>query len=392
MKKLVFLFSIFLSLSVFSQNFDSIMKKNIELNCTDITPNSSFLFSHYIENNQIDSAKLILDYWKGKCGNTEPVFRANVLFNLAQGKSLDTVIDSFTIRNILIFIDRRASLKALSYSNYDYNKPYFGYLPFFSRFDQLTTQIAGEKINTFNKESIEYLFCELYADINDSIFNKLQENKYQNTSLAKEYKDVINDIKLNSNFNMSLSLGAWIPTGSMKKIGVQPIFSFGVGVDMKKMSYILNFDIKGDKSNVYYMAKREDTGLMDSTNHFSGLYCGFEVGRIIYQTKKSEIRAQLGLGFDGFDAFEDKDKNGNVNNITSIWSYNFNLGINYRFYIGDRYYIGAVAKYHIVDYRIGNIVNFSSNPISLQLTFGLSGRNSNNNGAFDRLKYKGIRR
>jgi len=362
MKKLVFLFSISISLSVFSQNFDSIMKKNIELNCTDITPNSSFLFSNYLENNQIDSAKLILDYWKGKCGNTEPVFRANVLLNLAQGKSLDPIIDSFTIRNILIFIDRRASSKALSYSNYDYYKAYFGYLPFFSRFDQLTTQIAGEKMNTYNKESIEYLFCELYADINDSIFNKLQENKYQNTSLAKEYKDVINEIKPKYKLNTNFSLGAWIPTGSMKKIGVQPSFGFGLGVDIKKMSYNFNFDIKGNKSNVYYMAKRKDTGLMDSTNHFFGGYAGFEVGRIIYQTNKSEIRAQLGLGFDGFDAFEDKNTNDKVNNGTSIYSYNFNLGINYRFYIGDHYYIGAIAKYNIVDYRLGNIVNFFFKP------------------------------
>jgi hypothetical protein len=70
MRKLAFIFSIFISLGLYSQNFDSIMSKRIELNCTDVTQNSSFLFSHYMENNKIDSANLIFDYWKGKCGFT----------------------------------------------------------------------------------------------------------------------------------------------------------------------------------------------------------------------------------------------------------------------------------------------------------------------------------
>lgn len=52
MKKIVFLFLIIYSVVVYSQNFDSIITKTIQLNCPDITPNSSFLFAKYIESNQ----------------------------------------------------------------------------------------------------------------------------------------------------------------------------------------------------------------------------------------------------------------------------------------------------------------------------------------------------
>jgi hypothetical protein len=392
MRKLAFIFSIFISLGLYSQNFDSIMSKRIELNCTDVTQNSSFLFSHYMENNKIDSAKLIFDYWKGKCGLTEPTFRANVFLNLVQGNSIEPIIDSFTIGIILKYRDRRNASKALMYSHYDYNQSYYGFLPFFSRFDQLTTQIASEKINSYSKESIEYLLCEYYSDLNDSILYKLQDKNYLNTSLSKEYYNLIEEIKPKSTFNMNFSFGAWIPTGSMKKFGTKPNFSFEMGADVKKMSYNINISIRGNKSDVYYMAKREDTGLIDSTNSFLGGYMGFEVGRMILQTKKSDFRVQLGVGFDGFDVFEDKDKSDNVSDGTSIFTYNFNLGINYRYYIGDIYYIGAIAKYNIVDYRLGNIVNFSSNPFSLQLTLGFSAINIYSKSLLNRLNYKGKRR
>lgn len=389
MKKLVLIISILLSSGLFAQNFDSIMKKPIVLNCEDVTANSSYLFSHYLDNNQIDSAKLILEYWESKCGLTEPTFRANVLLNLVQGNSIESLIDSYSINFILKYKERRHFSKANMLLNYDNYKSYYGYLPFQSRFDQKTLLIASEKINSTNPESIDYLFCELYADLNDSILIKVQEKAYENTSLRREYNSIVESLKPNPSMYMGLLFGAWVPTGSMKKIGVLPSFGMEVGADIGKMSYGLNMVYKGDKSKEVYLARNKETKQIDSTNYFSSASIGFDVGRLIFQTRRSNFRAQFGIGLDVLTVFEDKNKEDDINSGTSIYSYNFNFGLNYRFYISDNFYIGAIAKYNSVDYKLGNIINFTANPITFHITFGMFANDMYNRNILDRLNYKG---
>src|SRR4051812_415236 len=96
---LVFVITI-LSINLPAQTyFDSLMTKR-SLECPDISDNSSTLFSHYILENEIDSAQSVLEYWKNKCGITEPVQRAIYMLGLAKGEMLDTLTND----NILGFL------------------------------------------------------------------------------------------------------------------------------------------------------------------------------------------------------------------------------------------------------------------------------------------------
>ena len=93
-----------------------------------------------------------------------------------------------------------------------------------------------------------------------------------------------------------------------------------------------------------------------------------EIGREIYAKGKNEIQIVGGLAFDGFDALKEDKKAGLKN--ASASSYNFNFGIAYRYYFKNNTYLGLRVKYNIVDYTLSKVVDFTGNPISLQLSIG----------------------
>ena len=61
------------TLSIFAQNFDHLMTKQ-QIDCSDISLNSSLLFVRFINENKTDSASSLLQYWESKCGLREPIF------------------------------------------------------------------------------------------------------------------------------------------------------------------------------------------------------------------------------------------------------------------------------------------------------------------------------
>ncbi len=391
MKRLVFFLLVFMSVVVSAQNFDSLMTKQQQLGCSDITLGSSFYFKDYIERNEIDSAQLLLDYWRDKCGETEPVFRANVILYLVQKKRVDLIMNSSSLDFIRIYKGRKRNSKYQTYADYERYKPYYGYLPFNSDFDKFTKKIALESIDNTSKSSVDYLFCELYGDINDSILFHLQEDEFKSSRLGLEYGKTIKSINSRVYYNSSFCLGTWIPTGSMKKFGVKPSVGLEAGWEKNKMAYNIHMMYRIGKSNVDYLAIREDTGLKDTANESSGMYIGFEVGRILYQTKRSDFKFQAGLGLDILDVFADRDNNNNVDNATYVMSYNFNLGLGYRYYFKSTY-IGLTAKYNFVNYRLGNIIDFSGNPITIHLSIGFPGFVRHQTNSFNDLDYNGIQR
>lgn len=121
------------------------------------------------------------------------------------------------------------------------------------------------------------------------------------------------------------------------------------------------------------------------TNHFFGGYLGLDGGYDIWRTKHQELQLLVGIGGDGFDAIkEDKSKQLKPE---STWSYNFNGGIGYRYYIKNSFYIGVKAKYNIVNYALNGVVGFTGNPITAGLVIGgLSNRTKRT--ALESLHYK----
>jgi hypothetical protein len=166
----------------------------------------------------------------------------------------------------------------------------------------------------------------------------------------------------------ALITGIWIPTGELKIFGVHPEFGWQIGTKRKKMNYDLTVIGRFLKSANNYEAYRSKNSPPEQTDTFLGGHFSFDVGRDIVAVKGHELQLTSGIAFEGFNALE-KDKERDLD-LRAANTYNLSVGLNYRFYITSKHYLGLRAKYNIVDYTLNNVVDYKGNAVSIQLLFG----------------------
>lgn len=376
---------IFISGLSYGQNFDDIMTKK-KMDCSDISFNSGLHFIRYMQENKFDSAKKILQYWESKCGMREPIYRAKVLLAIKQNQFNDTLLTNGTLRNIFNYQNRMEMIKHSNYYSYDNYKSYYGFIPPGQEFDKYTQELSKTLIQKYEPNQIEFLLTEFYGENSDAIFSKIQTKKYGQSNLITEYDEAINKYTNMAELHISWVTGVWIPTGELKKLGTHPELGFQIGAKHKKMNYDLIMTFKFVNSpNDYYARRTKADNSLELTNHFFGGHIGLDLGRDIYTRNGHEFQLTGGVAFDGFDALKENQKNDFESETT--WTYNFSFGLGYRYYIKNTFYLGLRAKYNIVDYSLNNVVDFTGNPITIQLVIG-SVNNRLRNDNLKALKHK----
>jgi len=386
MKKVVFLLMVYFSINqVYCQDFDKLISGR-QMDCSDISYNISVLFVKYMKENKTDSAGSVIKYWQMKCGEREPMYRAKILLALKNGTFKDSLITEATLSHIFNYFERIEIIKYAKYYTYDQYKSYFGYIPPGQEFDNYTMQLARELVNNYDPKSLEYLLAEMYGDNSDTIFSKIQDKNYAETNLGREYYKTVERYVKMPEAHMSWVTGVWIPTGSLKKLGPHPEVGFQIGAKHRKMNYDLTLTFKFLRSANYYYARRSNTpDSPERTNHFFGGYIGFDIGRDLFLKNGHEVKLTGGLAADGFDALKENTEIGLKS--ASVWSYNFNAGLEYRYYINNTFYLGLRAKYNIVDYTLNEVIDFTGNPVTVQFSIGLVNNEFRNNN-LKALKYR----
>ncbi|MBN8576624.1 MAG: autotransporter outer membrane beta-barrel domain-containing protein [Cytophagales bacterium] len=380
MKKYFPLF-LFLSSAAWAQNFDVLLTKK-PIDCSDVSYNSALYFVKYLNENKIDSARVLLTYWRTKCGMREPVFRATFLLALKTQTFSDTLVTD-NILNYIFKYRNRLEYANTDYSSYDNYKQYFDYVPPGQEFDKFISQLAADLKMMYPAHSMEYLLGEFYGDNPEVLFSKIQTDTYSTSPLTIEYNKAIDKFINMAEGHMAWIMGAWIPTGAIKTLGTHPELGFQMGAKHKKMNYDLTLSFKFVNSPTTYMARRN--GAWEPTKQFFGGYIGFDVGRDLYARHGNELQLLGGFGFDGFDALKE-DKDNNLKSA-SVGSYNFNFGLGYRYYVTNTFYLGLRAKYNLVDYTLNKVIDFTGNPISLQFIIG-GVNNVFRNSYLEQLKYR----
>lgn len=365
--KLIILITL-LSTTSFGQDFDNLMTKK-QVDCSDISYNSGFYFIKFVQENKLDSAKHLLEYWETKCGMREPLYRAKILLALKQNEFNDSLFSDGSLNYIYNYQNRMDMIKYANYYSYDNYKPYYGFIPPGQEFDTFTQDLAKTLMGKYNPESIEYLITEFYGVNSDTILSKIQTKDYGQSILIEEYEKNVERYVNLVEFHLAWITGAWIPTGDLRKLGTHPELGFQMGAKHKKMNYDLTIAFKFLKASNNYYAKRTESGsIPELTNHFFGGYAGFDIGRDVYSKNGHELQITGGIAFDGFDALkEDPDRD---LKSASTWTYNFNFGLGYRYYITNSLYLGLRAKYNVVDYSLTDVVDFTGHPITVQFTIG----------------------
>jgi hypothetical protein len=356
------------SCNLAAQDVDTLLLKK-QKGCKDIAENSSLLFVNYIQNNRLDSARLLVEYWESKCGMTEPVFRAKTLLSIESGLFDEEGLPDGVIGLVLNFKGRMNVIYSNRVQVFDTYPGYFGHVPPGEEFDQFTRDYALRIKNRYMAGSMPFLFCDLYSGNENEFFVKLQTAPYASSALYAAYRREVEKSIDKTEFHYSGVFGLWIPTGDLTQVGLHPEIGFQLGAKHRKMNFDLTFAIKFIDAPHEYQASR--TGSNDSvewTNHFFGGYAGLDVGRDLWVHNGHEVQVTGGMAADGFDALKE-DKSSGLNSA-SAWSYNFNIGFSYRYYFSESFYLGFRCKYNVVDYSINHVVDFTDNTITVQFLIG----------------------
>ena len=376
MKNALLILTTFVSISVFGQN-DFILRERQQIECSNAAKKNSLHFVEFMRENSIKSAKIILNQWEATCGLNEPVFRAKILWALKTGQFNDAFFSKNCIEHIFNYQSRMKGINLSGTYWYDSRKAYYGNVPPGQDFDNYTRELAAELLNTYPRESMEYILAEFYSNNCDTIFQKLQTFANQESTLVKEYKAEVKKYKRKPEIHIAAITGIWVPTGKLSILGVHPDIGFEMGIKKGVINFDLMMTVKGLRSpNNYYARRKPPYGELELTNFFFGGYCGFDMGCDIFVKKGHEIQLIGGIAFELLFPFIDQ----------ATRSHNFNFGLGYRYYIRNGFYVGMKARYNIVDYTLDKVLDFTGNTVTVHFMIG-GVNNRHRNEGLEALRY-----
>lgn len=358
--------------------------------CYEISLASANLFCQFMSENKTDSARYTLDYWQNECQLYEYNFRARVLLDLYENKFDESIFDQKSgdfnaySEYILLFKENEKTMETnkeaieefmnrTNEAQIDYYNPenvnYFYNYKDFLDFNLYTKKLACELIDKYPEGSIERWLLKYYSGNPESTFEELlTHDQYQESALRKKFDADIRNYKNLPELHLALLAGAWIPTGNLNRsLGVHPSLGFQFGFKHNKMNYDLTALLRFASTPKYYQYINHNGESIDSRKYFGG-YLGFDVGRDIWNYKKSELQVLAGVGWDAFD-IEKKDKDKDIKGI-SVSSLNLNTGLAYRFYISRGNYLGIQAKYNHMLLNSKKHFDYGGNAFSINLIWG----------------------
>ncbi len=385
-KRVLFIFSVFLSTAAFAQNIDQKLLVQSP-NCENVAFNSARLIEYYFEKKNYDSISVVFNRWEDFCGTTEPLFRLKVLHQIESGKYIEEWMDKDYLMNLIfLYLDR------LDYSKmpnakliYEQYKISFGYISFNSPFDDLIVIWANSLLERNNLLPAERAFCLLYTNQTDAFWQMLKDQKLSGMKLQDGYNEQVRKTEKMIEGNFGFMTGMMLPFGNLSKVvGVKPAFGIQFGIKKNKLQYDLSIIMRTGKAKQEYMVIYQNEQKL--TTDYLGGYLGIDVAYELSKKNRHEFDFLSGIGYDGFDAVEGDTKN-NIKG-KSINSLNLNLGLGYRFYgKGNLNYWGIQAKYNFVNYNNKGGTDVAGNYVSLILTANLFG-NIQKNSMMKRLKIK----
>ncbi len=332
-------------------------------------PTSSYqnakLFQQYFLANQLELAESVMVDWLDKCALREVTLRADLLLKMTNGRfnEEEDLPDNFL--NYLIEFLQRDSITGFNRKMwYEYNRPYYCYIPIGEKFDQFTRQQFQALAE--RQTGLTALISGAYGGAPQALFEKLQTT-YATSKLGKAYNAYVLKHTNQLEANFAIFAGAWIPLNSNQPLGIHPEIGFQLGGKKGKWKYDLSIAFRFLEARSSYFAKRGETSLLESTKHYFGGFIGFDVGYEVWQRKRNEVQFFTGVAYDGFDALREKGELSSQ----SVSSYNLNIGCTYRRYFKRGKYMGLMLKYNVVDYTLGNVVDFNVQPLTVSLVFGV---------------------
>jgi len=342
MKKIFFIFvGLFLS-AFFLQGQD---KQPRVLTCEDVAENCAELFVRYYKAGNMDSVALILDYWEGKCGNTEQIQRACILFAIDQKQYRNAVLKPGILDKVLDYKDKENSSDTKK--NID-------------AFDIFTQQLAASMMTRVSKSGMSYAWCEFYGKDPDRLLKRIQNREFEDSALSVEYFAEVSQLKINGFFHIATLVGAWLPFGKLSDFGSHPEIGYSIGGGAGRFNIDVNVGYRFGHTSVAEIQYKKDTVKSDC---FSGYFLGMDLGISILRKRQNELLFAGGFGYENFKIVSSND-------IPAMESYYLNMGAAYRRHLQHNTYLGIQIKYNMMHYLSGSPFNDTGNVLLTRIFIG----------------------
>lgn len=363
--------------------------------CKDIAANSSRLFIEFMVQEQFDSAKIVIDFWEIRCGKSEPVFRAKILWTIITGVLTEQQYGIDIMEYIYKFQTRlemsdRDDCSAI----YNNASEFYGYVPIRSSFDVGTFDLAWS-VSEYDND-LEKLYCLLYSGDAEGFFTTLQQPEYDHYIIRYAYEQEVKRIKNQFSIHYTIFGGSYQPTGDARMLGNHPEFGFSIGGCKNRFTYDMRIAFRWGSTDIpyHYSLNLYDT---ITTTYFFGGFIGLDVFYELTGSDRVQLLLLTGIAIDGFDT-SPYDDYYYYNDMTySIVTFNFNFGAMARIFLSKQTYLFGSLRYNLVNYNndlgwysYGKIYeDISGNWITLSL--GLGGvLNKGKLETLNKLAYKGV--
>lgn len=311
----------------FSQSqYEQEQKKELEklfteraYDCNDIYKNCTRLIADYYAKGDLDSVRVVVNYWQSTCYGAASLVRFQTLFWM-QSETAPLVMAP----NIL--------LRSLRYYKWYYaygDRERREYRDSHQeRFDKLVDSLATNALKKAEPHSLEHHIARIYCGEPDSLYHFLQVEPGANTPLGQEYRRFADSVRYAPEEYFGLSSGAWVPVGKRELLGVKPLLSFFTGHRWNRYLIELYMGIAFLQSKSPYVVKAGDS-LIETEDFNCGMF-GFELGRELLRTQHHEFDAMVGAGAQVVNAIyvdDEKYKDGK-----QYWSALGTVGVRYRLY------------------------------------------------------------
>ena len=367
---IVFLAVLMTALNCKAQNFEERLVKT-QLSCEQIALRSSELFPYYMESGMMDSAGMLLTFWNEKCGNTEPVYRANLLMVLQMHYFNEDMVDNYFLQRLNAYEYRLNTINYQQLYIYNYNLSGFDYVPVGGVFDIWTKRMATDLLEYYQPGDVEYLICLFYSGQTELAYTLINQEPYASTAPGIIYATKLDEALRLPMYSMSFYASTWIPDGQLSAIGVHPEIGMSYGIKFKENSFDLVFGIKFINAPKPYKALRTKNDEPEFTNYFFGGYIGIEYSRDLYNFSPFQTYFTAGAGFDGFNMLEE-DKDAGLE-LSSANSYNLNLGVGMRLLLYNNNYLNMAVRYNLLDYTLNDKFFMKGNVYTIRLSYQFMG-------------------
>ncbi len=332
--------------------------------CIDYAHNAEIIIPRLHGEGKLDSLEQVLAFLEEKCGSRWELESLRILLSIEAGTFTEDVYDSTIIGDRIAYAPWRRYVYRSCFPD-----DYF-YMVRYDKLNLFMRGLASRLLKVVPPENVEYLWLHLFLDNEDYVFDQLKTSKYAGSDLWAYYQRFVHrawDQVGRRGSQYIMSAGVWSPRDKLRLLGDQPEITFSWSRKQDNMQYDLTMSGRFGKAASKYVAENKQ-GVIDTTDHFSSLYFGFDVGRELFHAGRNSLEMVGGIGYDYINTvMNDDDKREPCETL------NLNAGARYRIYLGRYHtkFIGLQVRYSFLNYDNEHGTDFSGDAVSLALVFGL---------------------